>query len=55
MDNLSQILFMIKKNKGVGNQGKRGHTIGRLIWVPPTTRELYNMRMLLTIKKEPTN
>lgn len=34
---------------------KSGYTIGRLIWVPPTTGELYYMRMLLTVKKWPTS
>lgn len=34
---------------------KRGYTIGRLIWVPLTTRELYYMRMLLNVNKCPTN
>jgi hypothetical protein len=33
---------------------KRGYTIGRLIWVPPTTGELYYFRMMLTVVKGPT-
>ncbi|XP_058741375.1 uncharacterized protein LOC131613747 [Vicia villosa] len=33
---------------------KRGHTIGRLIWVPPSTGELYYLRMMLTVAKGPT-
>ncbi|KAI5424717.1 hypothetical protein KIW84_030777 [Lathyrus oleraceus] len=33
---------------------KRGHTIGRLIWVPPSTGELYYLRMMLTVVKGPT-
>ncbi|XP_058740879.1 uncharacterized protein LOC131613208 [Vicia villosa] len=33
---------------------KRGHRIGRLIWVPPSTGELYYLRMMLTVIKGPT-
>ncbi|XP_058751306.1 uncharacterized protein LOC131624371 [Vicia villosa] len=33
---------------------KKGHTIGRLIWVPPSTGELYYLRMMLTVAKGPT-
>jgi hypothetical protein len=33
---------------------KRGYTIGRLIWVPPSTGELYYFRMMLTVIKGPT-
>ncbi|XP_045810788.1 uncharacterized protein LOC123905205 [Trifolium pratense] len=33
---------------------KRGYTIGRLIWVPPSTGELYYFRMMLAIVKGPT-
>ncbi|XP_058733727.1 uncharacterized protein LOC131605382 [Vicia villosa] len=33
---------------------KRGNTIGRLIWVPPSTGELFYLRMMLTIAKGPT-
>ncbi|XP_058774322.1 uncharacterized protein LOC131648594 [Vicia villosa] len=33
---------------------KRGNTIGRLIWVPPSMGELYFLRMMLTIVKGPT-
>ncbi|XP_058758996.1 uncharacterized protein LOC131632231, partial [Vicia villosa] len=32
---------------------KKGFTIGRLIWVPPTTGELYYLRMMLTVVKGP--
>ncbi|XP_058751125.1 uncharacterized protein LOC131624171 [Vicia villosa] len=31
----------------------KGYTIGRLIWVPPTTGELYYLRMMLTHVKGP--
>ncbi|XP_058777696.1 uncharacterized protein LOC131651964 [Vicia villosa] len=37
-----------------GNRGKKGFTIGRLIWVPPTTGELFYLRMMLTVAKGPT-
>ncbi|XP_058751494.1 uncharacterized protein LOC131624562 [Vicia villosa] len=33
---------------------KKGFTIGRLIWVPPSTGELYYLRMMLTVVKGPT-
>ena len=33
---------------------KRGFTIGCLIWVPPTTGELFYLRMMLTVVKGPT-
>jgi hypothetical protein len=42
-----------KKNK-VWTPRKRGFKIGRLIWVPPTTRELFFLRMMLTVVKGPT-
>ncbi|XP_058750081.1 uncharacterized protein LOC131623071 [Vicia villosa] len=32
----------------------RGYTIGRLIWVPPSTCELYYLRMMLIVAKGPT-
>lgn len=44
----------LKKRRGQKPR-KRGYTIGRLIWVPPITGELYYMRMLLTVKKGHTN
>ncbi|KAG5049364.1 hypothetical protein JHK85_010467 [Glycine max] len=34
---------------------KKGHTIGRLIWIPPTTGELFYLRMMLTTSKGPTS
>ncbi|KAI5445528.1 hypothetical protein KIW84_013673 [Lathyrus oleraceus] len=33
---------------------KRGHTIGRLIWVPPSSGELYYLRMMITVVRGPT-
>lgn len=47
--------FIYDKKKRCWKPRKRGYTIGCLIWVPPTTRELYYMRMLLTVKKDPTS
>ncbi|CAK8571114.1 unnamed protein product [Lathyrus sativus] len=32
---------------------KKGYTIGRLIWVPQSTCELFYLRMMLTFKKGP--
>uniref|UniRef100_A0A0R0J3Z4 ATP-dependent DNA helicase n=1 Tax=Glycine max TaxID=3847 RepID=A0A0R0J3Z4_SOYBN len=34
---------------------KKGCTIGRLIWVPPTAGELFYLRMMLTVCKGPTS
>ncbi|KAL3027744.1 hypothetical protein AAZX31_03G073200 [Glycine max] len=34
---------------------KKGYTIGRLIWVPPTTGELFYLRMMLDCCKGPTS
>ncbi|KAL5163060.1 hypothetical protein HKD37_07G020033 [Glycine soja] len=36
-------------------QEKKGYTIGRLIWVPPTTGELFYLRMMLGSCKGPTS
>jgi hypothetical protein len=43
-----------KKNKA-WTPRKRGFKIGRLIWVPPTTGELFYLRMMLTFVKGPTS
>uniref|UniRef100_A0A0R0GI82 Helitron helicase-like domain-containing protein n=1 Tax=Glycine max TaxID=3847 RepID=A0A0R0GI82_SOYBN len=32
---------------------KKGYTIGRLQWVPPTTGELFYLRMMLTVSRGP--
>ena len=37
------------------NLRKKGNTIGRLIWVPPTTGELFYLRMMLTACKGATS
>ncbi|KAG4946872.1 hypothetical protein JHK87_042879 [Glycine soja] len=34
---------------------KQGYTIGRLIWVPPSTGELFFVRMILFVAKGPTS
>ncbi|GAU47108.1 hypothetical protein TSUD_403410 [Trifolium subterraneum] len=43
-----------KKNK-VWTPRKKGFKIGRLVWVPPTTGELFYLRMMLTVVKGPTS
>ncbi|XP_058766249.1 uncharacterized protein LOC131639816 [Vicia villosa] len=47
--------FVYVKKTRCWRPRKRGYTIGRLIWVPPTIGELYYMRMLLIVKKGPTS
>ncbi|KAI5446376.1 hypothetical protein KIW84_014274 [Lathyrus oleraceus] len=42
------------KNGRCWKSRKKGYTIGRLIWVPPTTDELFYLRMMLSIVKGPT-
>lgn len=44
--------FVYVKKKKSGSP-KKGYTIGRLIWVPPVTGELYYLRMILTHVKGP--
>ncbi|XP_058761932.1 uncharacterized protein LOC131635331 [Vicia villosa] len=46
--------FVYEKRKRLWKPRKRGFTIGRLVWVPPTTGELYYLRMMLTVAKGPT-
>jgi hypothetical protein len=45
--------FVYHKKKREWKPRKRGNTIGRLIWVPPATGELYFFRMMLTVIKGP--
>jgi hypothetical protein len=45
--------FVYKKSKKCWQPRKRGFTIGRLIWVPPCTGELYYLRMMLTDVRGP--
>lgn len=47
--------FVYEKAKRVWKPRSRGYTIGRLIWVPPCTGELFYLRMMLTIVKGPTS
>lgn len=46
--------FVYDKRYRLWRPRKRGRTIGRLIWVPPSTGELYYLRMMLTVVKGPT-
>ncbi|KAL3034065.1 hypothetical protein AAZX31_02G171400 [Glycine max] len=48
--------FVYNKNKQImATQKKKGYTIGRLIWVPPTTGELFYLRMMFGSYKGPTS
>jgi hypothetical protein len=47
--------FTYSKKKKSWSPRKRGFKIGRLIWVPPTTGELFYLRMMLTVVKGPTS
>jgi hypothetical protein len=47
--------FVYNKKDRVWTPRKRGFTIGRLIWVPPTTGELFYLRLMLTVVKGPTS
>jgi hypothetical protein len=47
--------FVYVKKKRSWKPRKKGYTIGRLIWVPPSTGELFYLRMLLTIVKGPSS
>ena len=44
---------MYNKKKRIWTPRKRGFTIGRLIWVPPTTGKLFYLRRMLTAVKGP--
>jgi hypothetical protein len=46
--------FVYVKRKREWKPRKRGYTIGRLIWVPPSTGELFYLRMMLTVVQGPT-
>lgn len=43
-----------KRKREHGSPAKKCFTFGRFIWVPPTTGELYYLRMMLTVVKGPT-
>lgn len=45
--------FVYHKRSRSWKPRKRGYNIGRLIWVPQSTGELYYLRMMLTVKKGP--
>ncbi|XP_058726317.1 uncharacterized protein LOC131597650 [Vicia villosa] len=46
--------FVYHKKQREWKPRKKGFTIGRLIWVPPTAGELFYLRMILTVAKGPT-
>ncbi|XP_058756263.1 uncharacterized protein LOC131629499 [Vicia villosa] len=46
--------FVYHKKQREWKPRKKGFTIGRLIWVPPTAGELFYLRMMLTVAKGPT-
>ncbi|XP_058767402.1 uncharacterized protein LOC131641097 [Vicia villosa] len=45
--------FVYHKRSRTWKPRKRGYTIGRLIWVPQSTGELFYLRMMLTVTKGP--
>ncbi|KAL5134487.1 hypothetical protein HKD37_03G007633 [Glycine soja] len=45
--------FVYDQKKRSWQLRKKGYTIGRLLWVPPTTGELFYLRKMLTIYKGP--
>ncbi|KAL5170455.1 Replication protein A DNA-binding subunit B [Glycine soja] len=47
--------FVYNQKKRCWHLRKKGYTIGRLLWVPPITGELFYLRMMLTICKGPTS
>ncbi|KAH1162123.1 hypothetical protein GYH30_000841, partial [Glycine max] len=47
--------FVYNKRNRSWQPRKKGYTIGRLIWVPPTTGELFYLRMMLGSCKGPTS
>ncbi|KAG4990661.1 hypothetical protein JHK87_024118 [Glycine soja] len=47
--------FVYNQKARSWNLRKKGNTIGRLIWVPPTTGKLFYLRMMLTTCKGPTS
>ncbi|XP_058733259.1 uncharacterized protein LOC131604861 [Vicia villosa] len=47
--------FVYHKKQREWKLSKKGFTIGRLIWVPPTAGELFYLHMMLTVAKGPTN
>uniref|UniRef100_A0A0R0KHB5 ATP-dependent DNA helicase n=2 Tax=Glycine subgen. Soja TaxID=1462606 RepID=A0A0R0KHB5_SOYBN len=47
--------FVYNQKKRCWHLRKKGYTIGRLLWVPPITGELFYLRMMLSICKGPTS
>ncbi|KAL3025155.1 hypothetical protein AAZX31_04G165100 [Glycine max] len=47
--------FVYNQKKICWHLRKKGYTIGRLLWVPPITGELFYLRMMLTVCKGPTS
>uniref|UniRef100_A0A0R0JCK1 ATP-dependent DNA helicase n=1 Tax=Glycine max TaxID=3847 RepID=A0A0R0JCK1_SOYBN len=47
--------FMYNQKARSWNLRKKGNTIDKLIWVPPTTSELFYLRMMFTKCKGPTS
>ncbi|KAL3027928.1 hypothetical protein AAZX31_03G084400 [Glycine max] len=47
--------FVYNQKKKCWHLRKKGYTIGRLLWVPPITGELFYLRMMLTVCKGPTS
>ncbi|XP_058752651.1 uncharacterized protein LOC131625838 [Vicia villosa] len=47
--------FVYEKRTRTWKPRKKGFTIGRLIWVPPSTGELFYLRMMLTVVKGPSS
>lgn len=47
-------MFVYDKRYRRWSPRKRGFNIGRLIWAPPSTKELYYLRMMLTVIRVPT-
>ena len=45
--------FVYVKARRTWKPCKSGYTIGRLMWVPPSTYELYFLRSMLTVAKGP--
>lgn len=45
--------FVYNRKDRIWKPRKRGFTIGRLIWVPPTTGELFYLRLMLIVVKGP--
>ncbi|RZB57297.1 uncharacterized protein LOC114391503 [Glycine soja] len=47
--------FVYNQKKRCWQLRKKGYTIGRLLWVPPITGELFYLRMMLTVCKRATS